>query len=102
MCLRGDDRTREVARRKGLWHLAQLRKWTRCRWCMEEVPLAEFSLGRSCGHQYHNVSRDLELTGWGKMIVMVFVSSAVLLNLAKDVGPRSVGRSALRGVGKTA
>ena len=86
MCLRGDDRTREVARRKGLWHLAQLRKWTRCRWCMEEVPLAEFSLGRSCGHQYHNVSRDLELTGWGKMIVMVFCFQRCVIELGERRG----------------
>ena len=63
-CLRADDRTREVARRKGMWHLAQLRDWTRCRWCMEEVPMGEFSLGRLCGHQYHNVSSGLN--GYGK------------------------------------
>ena len=53
--LTGDDRVREVTRRRMLHYLALQRDWTTCRWCMEEVPRDEWASGRACGHQYHQV-----------------------------------------------
>ena len=64
-CLTGLDKEREIARRRGLFQLAIQRDWAVCRWCMEEVPLSEFSTNRMCGHQYHNVScNDISTMRW--------------------------------------
>ncbi len=52
----GEDRQREVARRRALYALGTARGWNVCGWCEEEVDLYEWATGRLCGHQFHHVS----------------------------------------------
>ena len=54
--LAGEDREREIVRRKGIHCLAVERGWEYCVWCGDRVGPEEWSIGRLCGHQLHMVS----------------------------------------------
>ena len=59
--LRGADRDREVARRRGLHALGVSRGWEMCAWCGDPVGAEDWATGRLCGHQMHTVWFSNEL-----------------------------------------
>ena len=54
--LAGEDREKEIVRRKGIHSLAVARGWEFCAWCGGQVGPGDWSIGRLCGHQLHMVS----------------------------------------------
>ena len=64
--LRGADRDREVARRRGLHALGVSRGWEMCAWCGDPVGAEDWATGRLCGHQLHTVKSRMWATGFHK------------------------------------
>ena len=56
--LAGEDREREIIRRKGLHNLGVMRGLEYCVWCGEQVGPGDWAVGRLCGHQVHMVSES--------------------------------------------